>query len=88
MNQTLIYVIEREIKMAQREALKEVFNSYMEKTRRYDKLLNSKEYDTLAKMAFGERFTRLQQTWFKAFEKSQFYLEVAIEISKAMNKYC
>ena len=88
MNETLIYVIEREIKMAQREALKEVFNSYMEKTRRYDKLLNSKEYDTLAKMAFGERFTRLQQTWFKAFEKSQFYLEVAIEISKAMNKYC
>ena len=88
MNQTLIYVIEREIKMAQRDALKEVFESYMEKNRRIDKLLNSKEYDTLAKMAFGERFTRLQQAWFKAFDKSQFYLEVAIEISKAMNKYC
>lgn len=88
MNQTLIYVIEREIKMAQREALTEVFKSYMEKNRRIEKLLNSKEYDTLAKMAFGERFTRLQQAWFKAFKKSQFYLEVAIEISKAMNKYC
>ena len=88
MNQTLIYVIEREIKMAQREALTEVFKSYMEKNRRIEKLLNSKEYDTLSKKAFGERFTRLQQAWFKAFEKSQFYLEVAIEISKAMNKYC
>ena len=88
MNETLIYVIEREIKMAQREALKEVFNSYMEKNRRIEKLLNSKEYDTLAKMAFGERFTRLQEAWFKAFKKSQFYLELAIEIAKAMNKYC
>lgn len=88
MNQTLIYVIEREIKMAQREALKEVFDIYMEKNRRIEKLLNSKEYDTLAKMAFGERFTRLQEAWFKAFKKSQFYLELAIEIAKAMNKYC
>lgn len=88
MNETLIYVIEREIKMAQREALKEVFDNYMEKNRRIEKLLNSKEYDTLAKMAFGERFTRLQEAWFKAFKKSQFYLELAIEIAKAMNKYC
>lgn len=87
MKQTLNEEIERVIKMAQREALKELFDSYMEKNRRIEKLLNSKEYDTLSKMAMGERFTRLQESWFKAFEKSKFYLDVAIEISGAIRKY-
>lgn len=87
MNETLKFEIERVIKKAQREALEELFNTYMEKNRRIEKLLQSKEYDTIAKMAFGERFTRLQTAWFKAFDKSSTYLDVAIEISKAMRKY-
>lgn len=87
MKLTLNEEIERVIKMAQREALKEVFDCYMEKNRRIEKLLNSEEYDTLAKMAMGERFTRLQEAWFKAFEKSKFYINVAMEISGAIRKY-
>lgn len=87
MKETLKNAIEQVIKMAQREALKDVFQSYMDRNSKIEKLLNSKEYDNLAKLAEGERFTRLQEKWFKAFDKSQTYLDVAIEISKAMRKY-
>lgn len=87
MKETLKLEIERVIKMAQREALKELFESYMERNRRITRLLESKEYNTIANMAFGERFTRLQTAWFKAFDKSSTYLDVAIEISNAMKKY-
>lgn len=87
MTEKLKLEIERVINMAQRDALKEVFESYMERNRRIQRLLESKEYETIANMAFGERFTRLQTAWFKAFEKSSTYLDVAIEISNVMKKY-
>ena len=80
--------IKRLVICAQRCALNEVFNHFMEKANAIDHLTNSTEYYNLATLARGDRFIRLQDAWFNAFYKSRLYTKIAEEISEIIdNKF-
>lgn len=77
--------LKRLVRSAQRCALSVAFNHFMEKSNAIYQVTSSEEYHNIASQAYGKRFTRLNEAWFKAFRKQRFYAEVAGEIAEITN---
>lgn len=67
--------------------INEVISKFENRIKMFDKLLRSREYNHLAHVAEGDRFTRLQESWFRAYYKQKSYINGVISLLGIRKEY-